>query len=66
MKYCNMCKEKLNKIYEANARVQANLGTNSKLDVGSDKAAEQFWQDCLVEIKKIDPKLHKFYVECKE
>lgn len=65
-RYCNMCKEKIDKIHEDNARVQANLGTKSKHDVGSKKAAEEFWEECLKEIEKIDPKLHKFYMDCKD
>ena len=41
-----------------NARIQANLGTRSKYDVGSKSASQELWLHLLEDIRKHD---HEFY-----
>lgn len=41
-----------------NARMQANLGTRSKYDVGSKSASQELWLHILEDIKTLD---HEFY-----
>jgi len=45
----------IDSLLQMNAAIQANLGTNSKLDIRNPAAAEQLWHQWLVEIKVLDP-----------
>ena len=49
--------EKINELLAENASIWANLGTGSKMDLGTDEAAEARWQEILEEIKSIDREL---------
>jgi len=49
--------KRVNELLEENASIWANLGTNSKYDLGTEEAAEARWQEILEEIKAIDGEL---------
>jgi len=49
--------EKVNELLAENASIWANLGTGSKMDLGTDEAATSRWQEILKEIKSIDAEL---------
>ena len=49
--------EKVNELLAENASIWANLGTGSKMDLGTDEAADNRWQEILEEITSIDKEL---------
>ena len=49
--------EKVNELLAENASIWANLGTGSKMDLGTDEAATSRWQEILDEITSIDKEL---------
>jgi len=51
---CRRCRTKIDEFLFSNARIQANLGTGSQFDVGSDLAAKNIWQGYLKEIRSED------------
>jgi len=49
----------IDSLLKMNAAIQANIGTNSAVDIKSPGAAEQLWHQWLVEIKQLDPLFYK-------
>lgn len=49
--------EKVNELLAENASIWANLGTGSKMDLGTNEAAASRWQEILEEITSIDKEL---------
>ena len=47
-------RERIDRYLERNASIWANLGTNSKLDVGSKENAKKEWNFLLTKIKELD------------
>ena len=48
-------KERIDGYLQRNASIWANLGTNSKLDVGGKNKANKEWKFLLTKIKELDP-----------
>jgi len=44
----------IDELLRLNARLQANLGTKSRFDIGNRSAADQLWVQWLVEIRVLD------------
>ena len=49
--------ERVNQLLAENASIWANLGTGSKMDLGTNEAANGRWQEILEEITSIDKEL---------
>lgn len=49
--------DKVNELLKENASIWANLGTGSRLDLGTKEAANKRWEEILEEIKTLDTEL---------